>query len=268
MSGIEVYRGFCASSYPRYVLEDYKIGLMPRGAQQLRYRGAEQLAPPGSLMLVQPGETVSGVTFDASGFDWQILALDPTLLRDASDALRVRRPNEPDFPDAVIQDSALAGEFVKLHRHMTREAGSGFRDELLESQSRLAALLIGLVERWAGRHPPARPDLVGDPAVRRAREFLEDDASRAITLDELTHVSGANSRFQLVRSFTREIGVPPHVFQTHLRVRRAKTLLANGAGIAEVALTVGFSDQSHLTRRFTPLVGVPPGAYRRAYAAE
>jgi len=66
----------------------------------------------------------------------------------------------------------------------------------------------------------------------------------------------------LNRVFRRALGLPPHAFQTQLRVVRAGALLRRGWPLAAVAAETGFADQSHLTRRFKTVVGVTPGAYR------
>jgi hypothetical protein len=67
--------------------------------------------------------------------------------------------------------------------------------------------------------------------------------------------------FRMVRTFTRQIGLPPHAYLNQVRVNRAKQLLANGEPIALVAYETGFADQSHLTRHFKRLFGLTPGQY-------
>ena len=71
------------------------------------------------------------------------------------------------------------------------------------------------------------------------------------------------SRYHLVRAFQAEVGLPPHAYQTQLRVHRARRLLLSGHSVAEVAARTGFVDHSHLSRHFTRLVGIPPGRYAR-----
>lgn len=71
------------------------------------------------------------------------------------------------------------------------------------------------------------------------------------------------SRFQFVRTFARRFGLPPHAFQVHLRVERGRELLRRGFGAAEVAMMVGFADQSHFTRHFRRIWGITPAAYAR-----
>jgi AraC family transcriptional regulator len=45
---------------------------------------------------------------------------------------------------------------------------------------------------------------------------------------------------------------------------RAQELLATTQlPLTEIALTIGFSDQSHFSRRFHELIGMPPRMFRR-----
>ncbi|MEW6734220.1 MAG: helix-turn-helix domain-containing protein, partial [Acidobacteriota bacterium] len=65
----------------------------------------------------------------------------------------------------------------------------------------------------------------------------------------------------LIRAFRNEVGIPPYVYLTQVRIEKAKKLLAKGAPIAEVAVAVGFADQSHLNRFFKRIIGITPGRY-------
>jgi AraC-like DNA-binding protein len=56
--------------------------------------------------------------------------------------------------------------------------------------------------------------------------------------------------------------MPPHQFQTLVRVSRAKALLREGWSIPQAASQVGFFDQSHFNRHFKRIIGVTPGQYR------
>jgi AraC-like DNA-binding protein len=70
-------------------------------------------------------------------------------------------------------------------------------------------------------------------------------------------VAGVEEQLALIvtREFKRLTGCPPHQYVVNRRLERARVLLGGGdQPIPEVALTVGFSSQSHLT-----------AAFRRAY---
>jgi AraC family transcriptional regulator len=71
------------------------------------------------------------------------------------------------------------------------------------------------------------------------------------------------SPFYLTRVFKAAIGTSPHQYVLERRVSRARQLLRDTAWpIAEVAVAVGFSSQSHLSTWFRRIVGVSPAAYR------
>ena len=65
------------------------------------------------------------------------------------------------------------------------------------------------------------------------------------------------------RHFLQALGVTPKYFEQIQRARRAVELLQQGVVPAEVAITVGYSDQPHLTRSLKTIMGSTPGALVR-----
>jgi AraC-like DNA-binding protein len=93
------------------------------------------------------------------------------------------------------------------------------------------------------------------------REYLEAQYTENISLDAIARIANL-SPFYLIRTFRKCTGLPPHEYLTQIRIARAKTLLAQGNAISQVADNTGFADQSHLTRYFKRIVGVTPGQYQ------
>jgi AraC-like DNA-binding protein len=69
-----------------------------------------------------------------------------------------------------------------------------------------------------------------------------------------------------VRAFHRTLGLPPHKYHLRLRLGRARGLLASGMSASDVALELGFSDQSHFYRTFKRGFGITPGAWIQLFA--
>ena len=73
------------------------------------------------------------------------------------------------------------------------------------------------------------------------------------------------SALYLARAFKAAVGQSPHQFVLTRRIERAKELLRNTEmPIIDVALSVGFSSQSHLSHWMIRHTGVSPGVYRRS----
>jgi transcriptional regulator GlxA family with amidase domain len=62
------------------------------------------------------------------------------------------------------------------------------------------------------------------------------------------------------------MGVSPYRWFLNARVKHAQTLLLNGTlPLAEIAVRLGFADQSHFTKAFRRATGTTPGEWRRGH---
>jgi AraC-like DNA-binding protein len=120
-----------------------------------------------------------------------------------------------------------------------------------------------LYRRHGSPRPPGRVPGIERACIGRVVDYLRAHYAEAVVLDDLAALAGM-SAFHFLRSFKKEIGLPPHAFLTQLRLQQARKLLAQGLGQAETAAAVGFYDQSALSRHFKKIYGVTPGQYARA----
>jgi transcriptional regulator GlxA family with amidase domain len=101
-------------------------------------------------------------------------------------------------------------------------------------------------------------------AMRRVREYVDAHLGGSMDLATLAGVAGV-SIHHFARGFKQSAGVTPHHYLTQKRVECAQDLLGNtDLSLSEIALAVGFSDQSHLARHFRQMLGVTPGQFRWA----
>ncbi|HEX6127542.1 MAG TPA: AraC family transcriptional regulator, partial [Candidatus Limnocylindria bacterium] len=108
----------------------------------------------------------------------------------------------------------------------------------------------------------AAPSRQRPPWLRRAASILDDRYAESVTLSGLADELDRHPAY-LARAFRAAYGRPVGTYLREVRVRRAAELLGGTeTAIAEVALRVGFVDQSHLTRWFVRFVGLSPAAYR------
>ncbi len=115
--------------------------------------------------------------------------------------------------------------------------------------------------------PPALADKGGlAPGVlRRVREHIERHLAAPIQLHDLAQIAGL-SDCHFARAFKQSAGTPPHRYLVLQRVERARELIRrSNRPMADIALEVGFSDQSHFTRSFAAATGLTPRAFRQRH---
>ena len=100
--------------------------------------------------------------------------------------------------------------------------------------------------------------------VRRVREHIEGNIDRQMQVAALAELANLSVCY-FARAFKQSVGFTPHDYLIRRRLERTKQLLlGSNMPISEIALAVGFSDQSHCSRRFRQYVGTSPREYRRA----
>jgi AraC-like DNA-binding protein len=246
------------TSYRADPVGEYIIGIAGGRAYHLRRARSTRLVRPGQLIVLDPSAPHSGSPAERGAWTGRLLVIEllgPNAALSGEDIPLAGLA----FPDPVIGGDRLARRFLALHRSME------YRASALERQSAALSFLADL----AACSPEARPRTSSvahdNPAVRAAVEYLHDNVTRNITLDELAAATGAG-KYDLARRFTAAIGVPPHAYQVALRVNLARRLLERGERATDVAGLAGFSDQSHLTRHFRRRLGITPARYARSVA--
>ncbi|MGH2489440.1 MAG: helix-turn-helix transcriptional regulator [Candidatus Limnocylindria bacterium] len=113
----------------------------------------------------------------------------------------------------------------------------------------------------AGRSPDASSRTTD--WLDRATEVIEEQYVRPLALRMIAAEVGVHP-VRLARGFRARHGRSVDTYVREVRVRRAAARLVEGHdSIAEIALAVGFADQSHLHRWFVRLIGETPARYRR-----
>lgn len=69
------------------------------------------------------------------------------------------------------------------------------------------------------------------------------------------------SKYYFIKEFRKEMGLSPHSFHIQNRIRKAQRLLEENMKVTDVAIEMGFYDQSHFVKTFKSIVGITPTEY-------
>lgn len=85
-----------------------------------------------------------------------------------------------------------------------------------------------------------------------------------VCLETLSQKMGI-SRYAIIRLFKNNLGLTPHAYQLNHKVNQARSLLKCGEPIIQVAVDLGFTDQSHFHRVFKLHTGITPKQYQTQF---
>ena len=257
IEGIEI----CQVDGSRHVFPDhahdgiYAIGMMESGGSYcLGPEKSYSLVSAGQIALINPNQVHSGVPVPGKQISYRMVYFDMRLMAAAAGEISRQPLTLPEFPFMVVGDPLL---WRCLQRFCRVVQGPG---DQLEKESAIMDVMSHLVPFCSNIKPESRPLRNSGRSIRHAKAFLSEQLDRKISLEEVARTAGL-SRYHFLRVFKRETGLPPHLFRTLRRIDQARQLLRDGQPLAQTALTVGFSDQSHFTNTFRKYTGATPGQY-------
>lgn len=102
-------------------------------------------------------------------------------------------------------------------------------------------------------------------SVRKAKQYIQKNYSRALTLEEVSEAVGLSSAYFSVL-FKKETEVGFAKYLLNVRMEEAKVLLRETTlSVAEVCERVGYNDKKYFTHTFEKVAGLKPNVYRKLY---
>lgn len=240
---------------PRHIHHEYVFGLAIAGAMEIDcgHCSDTHILQPNDLLLTEANEVYSSRALGKP--PWQYFSISISkeklgLVLDSADSKHITLPH---YTRGAVKNDKFRRLFLELHDSLSDERIA------LEQESLLLDWVMSVNEIYSDEQNNlhSRRIYQESAAIRRVREFIRENLHENIKLQELAEVARL-SPFHLNRAFRAQVGLPPHEFQSQLRIEKAVKLIAQKNSFAEIAFETGFSDQSHFNRFFKRYTGVTP----------
>ena len=244
--------------------EAHVLSLLVRPPEKMERRcegvARDVPAPAGSIAVAPAG---SSVLWRRQGsIDMLLVLLEPSLVARVTAGSFEFDPARTVVPPL---DGLNVPELRSAMLAVDAELRAGGVGGPLMAESLAIVLSVHLIRHTMGAHrlPVSADGVLSRRKLRAAVEYIMENLQGSPTLEQMAAVVNL-SPFHFARQFKVATGLPPHQYVISRRIERAQHLLQRDRdlGLAELALRVGFSDQSKFSFHFKRIVGITPGQFR------
>jgi len=232
---------------PKHSHESAYFGLVLQGTYRENYEGRTRECGPSTLLFHPAGELhaehhddvlvrIFSIEVPPAWTDrlpGQVVALrTPGCFRSGTLVRLASRLYEESHNDDSVAPLAIEGLMLELLAEMCRQGRT-------PAESR--------IPRW----------------LRQVRGLLNEQCTANLSLESIANSVNVHPT-HLCRAFRQYYHCTPGDYVRQLRIERARHYLAGSdTPLAEIALQVGYSDQSHFTTAFKRLTGFTPSQFRK-----
>jgi AraC family transcriptional regulator len=211
-------------------------------------RALRHEVPAGSLAICPAG--VDNTVDAEASVDAILVAIDPGRL-----ALAAAEDSTLEA-QLVVRFSGRDRMLLELARTLASESAEGYATGPLFWNEVASTFIDGLVARHTSEPKRQARGMLGKDVLKRVTDYVVAHLDEPIDVAKLANIA-ERSPFHFTRVFARSVGMTPHRYVVHLRLQRAVELIrARQSGLADIAATTGFADQSHLSRWVRRVHGV------------
>jgi AraC family transcriptional regulator len=223
-------------------------------------RAYESIVQKGETIFVPAGQPSYWCQPEGNNCCPLHICLKPNLIEQVAQAAEID-------PEQIELANCFAKQDLQLH-HIAMlflaELRSGGMMGRLYVESLTQALVIHLLRHYSEIAPivASHNRNLTRTQLQQAIDYIHAHLDRDLSIEQIAQTINISPTY-FASLFKRATGTSPHQYVIRQRVESAKLLLSKTEiAIADIALQVGFSSQSHLTQQFKRLTGVTPKQVR------
>ena len=240
------------SCYSTHSHDEFSFGVVDQGNALYKNTRAVHNISAGAMVTINPGDAHS-CNPQSDNWSYRMIFLNTQWLGNLQKEMN---PNQDldylPFEQHLLNDTHNYTKFSQLFELLQSETNP------LLAQGSLIEYCVQLFNTKLDSQPlkAAKLSLV--------QQLIMDELGSQLSLAQLCEQVDLSS-FHLIRSFKQQYGQTPHAYQLDQRIKKAKLLLKEGQGLAHVALSLGFADQSHFQRHFKKRIAITPKQYQQFF---
>lgn len=203
---------------------------------------------PGAFIIFAPGTAHRFISHGALLHDWM------HLMGSVEEALA-----QVDLRVDTLYQTTCGAEITKLTARLEAEFFAQRKHWAPHRDALLMQLFVLISYNLSGEETPRVPRATADRLRELRSQMLLNPGENWSNERMARYVSLSVSR--LYPLYRRMFAISPNRDLILIRIEKAKTMLDQGATVAETADEMGYASTCHFSRQFKQFVGVSPGKY-------
>lgn len=255
ISGVEAISGqYITNDFRRHIHKTYIIGIVEQGKRIITHSDDATQVSENEIFIINPGQVHSCSSESQSGHSYKILSVSSQTMQSIASQISEKQEKRPYFENIHYKNDVLSEKIIRLF-DVIEEPESDIQVES-NVYSFLAHLLIYFSES------PPLIYVTGEQkdSIKRVCDYISQNFTENLSLNKLAEIA-CLSPFHFQREFKKSIGITPHEYLSDFRISESNKMLLRSEDIADIAIQLGFFDQSHFSKIYRKTVGIPPGKY-------
>ncbi len=242
--------------FPNHFHDYFVIGFIEGGNRHLWCKGKEYDLSYGDLFLLNPKDNHCCAPINGEILDYRAVNINKDVMEKAVQDITGYKFT-PYFNQNVVPECDITSSIKDLYQTILEHSPK------LEKEEAFYFLLQQILLDYTS--PFQETEVVQTNCwIKMLCDYMEEHFDQNITLDELA-LKANISKYYLLRSFTKQVGVSPYRYLQSIRIEKAKKLLEHGDSPIDAASKAGFADQSHFTNYFKEFIGLTPKQYQKIF---
>lgn len=247
-------------SFQKHFHDYYVIGYVKKCNRVLICNSLKYNLKGGELILINPNDYHQCNCKEREFFEYCAIHITKDKIEKlASEIFNINK--EIKFNITVINNFSLKEEFYNMIKLIFEETNSLKND--FKKEELFYLIIKELLQNYGDlkEYDFKENENISLFETKKVLSYIHKNYNDNLSLDKLSEVAGI-SKYYFIRLFAKCIGITPYKYLEIYRINRAKKMLKKGISIIEVAISNGFSDQSHFTNLFKRTIGITPKQYR------
>ncbi|WP_078544582.1 AraC family transcriptional regulator [Litchfieldia alkalitelluris] len=235
----------------------HSIWLITKGQGEIIINGNKHKVKPGKLIIYSPGMVCEKKGSPTDPLEFYFIRFSYAVAYEEKETWYLEQGQETDFPLKGIYSISNISGITLLFEQITNLSKRRGPSVAIQRKILFQELWLTIIEDFRSQK------IAGDTtlAIELTIDYMVNHYNNSLTLTDLSTMAGLSSS-HYSRLFKKYVGYSPIDYLTHLRIDRAKELLAlSDFRIKEISQSVGYEDELYFSRIFKKIVGMSPSQF-------